>query len=86
MRPSPLYTVDHTTMRTFGEWEVRGVAVAGTRFHFRTGIASVVPWLVVSDCDNVRPCRACIWTPSWVSDECVNFQEPPPSGEFLWGE
>ena len=32
-----------------GEWEVRGDARAETRFHFRMGITSVVPWLVVSD-------------------------------------
>jgi hypothetical protein len=31
-----------------GEWEVRGDARAETRFHFGTGITSVVPWLVVS--------------------------------------
>jgi hypothetical protein len=34
--------------RGFGESEVRGAARAETRFHFRTGITSVVPWLVVS--------------------------------------
>ena len=33
----------------FGESEVRGAARAETRFHFRTGITSVVPWLVVSE-------------------------------------
>ena len=32
-----------------GEWEVRGDVRAGTRFHFRTGFTSVVPWLVGSD-------------------------------------
>ena len=32
----------------FGESEVRGAARAETRFPFRTGITSVVPWLVVS--------------------------------------
>ena len=32
--------------RATGELEVRGAARAETRFHFRTGIASVVPWLV----------------------------------------
>jgi hypothetical protein len=31
-----------------GEWEVRGDARIETRFHFRTGITSVVPWLFVS--------------------------------------
>ena len=36
-------------MRTFGEWEVRGDARADTRSHFRTGITSVVPSLLVSD-------------------------------------
>jgi hypothetical protein len=29
-----------------GEWEVRADAWAETRVHFRTGITSVVPWLV----------------------------------------
>ena len=41
-------------------------ARAETRFHFRTGIASVVPWLVVSDCSSDWPIRAtsrcdCLW-------------------------
>jgi hypothetical protein len=35
-------------MHEFGEWEVRGDARAETCFHFRTSIASVVLWLVVS--------------------------------------
>jgi hypothetical protein len=30
-----------------GEWEVRDDAWIETRFHLRTGITSVVPWLVV---------------------------------------
>ena len=34
--------------RGFGESEVCGAARAETRFHFRAGITSVVPWLVVS--------------------------------------
>jgi len=34
--------------RAAGEWEVRGDAQGETRFPFRTGITSVVPWLVVS--------------------------------------
>jgi hypothetical protein len=32
-----------------GEWEVRGDARPETRFHRRTGMTSVVPWLVVSE-------------------------------------
>ena len=36
-------------MRGSGEWEVRADACAETRCHFRTGITSVVPWLLVSD-------------------------------------
>src|SRR5208282_91382 len=36
--------------RARGEWEVRAqVQRAESRFHFRTGIASEVPWLVASD-------------------------------------
>ena len=35
-----------------GELEVRGAARGETRFHFRTGITSVVPWLVVSESGN----------------------------------
>ena len=35
------------TRRAPGEWEVRGDAQGETRFPFRTGITSVVPWLVV---------------------------------------
>jgi hypothetical protein len=34
--------------REFGEWEVRSDARVGARFHFRAGIPSLVPWLVVS--------------------------------------
>jgi hypothetical protein len=33
--------------REIGEWEVRGDASIETRFDSRTGITSVVPWLVV---------------------------------------
>jgi hypothetical protein len=32
-----------------GEWEMRDDAWDETRFHLRTGSASVVPWLVVSE-------------------------------------
>jgi hypothetical protein len=35
-------------MRTFGEWQVRSDARVDARFHFRAGIPSLVPWLVVS--------------------------------------
>jgi len=31
-----------------GEWEVRSDARVDARFHFRAGIPSLVPWLVVS--------------------------------------
>lgn len=41
-------TNEQRTNLLLGEWEVRGRARAETRFHFRTGIKSVVPWLVVS--------------------------------------
>jgi hypothetical protein len=37
------------SVRAYGESEVRGAARAETRFHLRTAITSVVPWLVVSD-------------------------------------
>jgi hypothetical protein len=37
------------SVRACGESEVRGDARAETRFHFRTDITSVVPWLVVSE-------------------------------------
>jgi hypothetical protein len=37
-----------------GEWEVRGDGRAKTRFHFRTRITSVVPWLVVSGTGSPR--------------------------------
>jgi hypothetical protein len=40
--------IDDAAMREIGEWEVRGDGRVETRFHFRTGITSVVPWLVVS--------------------------------------
>jgi hypothetical protein len=36
------------TSSVSGEWEVRGDARPETRFHRRTGMTSVVPWLVVS--------------------------------------
>ena len=38
-----------------GESEVRGAARTETRFHSRTGITSVVPWLVVSESDSPAP-------------------------------
>jgi len=41
--------VDHLAMHWIGEWAVRPDARAETRFHFCTGITSVVPSLVVSD-------------------------------------
>lgn len=31
------------------QWEVRSDPRVGLRFHFRRGITSVVPWLVVSE-------------------------------------
>jgi hypothetical protein len=37
-----------------GEWEVRGDAPAETRFHFRAGIPSLVPWLVVAGSSSQR--------------------------------
>lgn len=36
------------TRCTPGEWEVRGDARGETRFPFRTGMTTVVSWLVVS--------------------------------------
>jgi len=41
--------VADTARPQIGEWEEGGGAPAETRFHFRTGITSVVPWLVVSE-------------------------------------
>jgi hypothetical protein len=38
-----------------GEWEVRADARAETCFHFRTGITSVVPWLVVCGFSSLAP-------------------------------
>jgi hypothetical protein len=46
-RPAGAGRPDATPPRC--EWDVRGDARAQTRFHFRMGITSVVPWLVVSD-------------------------------------
>jgi hypothetical protein len=41
------------------EWEVRSDTRAETRFHSRTGITSVVPWLVVSGRSHApRPFRS----------------------------
>jgi hypothetical protein len=44
-----------------GEWEVRGDARAETRFHFRTGITSVAPRMVVSGSDG-QLVRSLTWT------------------------
>src|SRR6516162_8617380 len=41
-------------LASHGEWEVHADARAETRFHFRTSIASVVPWLVVSGSSSER--------------------------------
>ena len=46
--PSQPPTVVADASCEIGESEVRGDARADPRFHFRTGITSVVPWLVVS--------------------------------------
>ena len=45
-----------------GEWEERGGAPSETRCHFRTGITSVVRWLVVSRKE--QPARAASRRPS----------------------
>jgi hypothetical protein len=41
-------------VRTSGEWAVRGDAPAETRFHFRAGIPSLVPSLVVAGSGSQR--------------------------------
>ena len=40
-------TADGAKLRTFGEWKERCGRRLATRFHYRTGIMSRVPWLPI---------------------------------------